>query len=191
MQMKNNKGITLMSLIVTAIVLIILAGVSFMLGTDSIETSKTYILESSVKIVATAVVQQRGTMESLKINNVPLSEDQPESYVGTPIDSFGDIRTNKLNSNQVLRLKNSIINFDSETGSYKERNSYDDLYYRVSGDDFTKLGISNEGSAYIVNYKTGEVYNETIQATGDEVVDLLFYVPTQPKESTVDNTFAE
>ena len=138
MQMKNNKGITLMSLIVTAIVLIILAGVSFMLGTDSIETSKTYILESSVKIVATAVVQQRGKMESLKINNVPLSENQPESYVGTPIDSFGDIRTNKLNSDQVLRLKNSIINFDTETGSYKERNTYDDLYYRVSGEDFTK-----------------------------------------------------
>lgn len=192
MQMKNNKGITMMSLIITAIVLVLIAGISFKLGTDSVEQSKKYIQQSSVKIVATAVVQQKGKIDALKLGDIPTSEEQPDCFVGTPLLDFSSVKMNKLNETQTTYLRGKLVNVSAGSNSYLESGHYDDLYYRVSGSDFEELGITNEGSTYIVNYKTGEVYNETLQCVGNKKADVLYYVPAQPNTSGgVDNTFAE
>lgn len=34
-------------------------------------------------------------------------------------------------------------------------------YYRINNEQFKELGITDIKDTYIVNYKTGEVYNET------------------------------
>jgi len=192
MQMKNNKGITMMSLIITAIVLVLIAGISFKLGTDSIEQSKKYMQQSSVKIVATAVVQQKGKIDALKLGEVPVSETQPDCFIGTPLLNFSSVSMNKLNEEQKTFLRGKLVNVEEGSNTYKEGGHYDDLYYRVSGTDFEALGITNEGSTFIINYKTGEVYNETLQCVGNKKADVLYYGPAQPNASgDVDNTFAE
>lgn len=193
MQMKND-GITLMSLVVTAIVLIIIAGISFKLGTDSIQTSRKYLLQSSVNIISTAVVQQGGKMSTLKYNSLPITEEKPEGYYGEPIGSFSDINTGKLTEEEKNDLKTSLANFNSD-GSYKKLEHHEDYYYRVGKTELEQLGITNDGATYIVNYSTGEAFNETTQvAVGEDNDDrsLLYFKPGQPDPNEeVDPTFSE
>ena len=40
-------------------------------------------------------------------------------------------------------------------------------YYRINNEQFKELGITDIKDTYIVNYKTGEVYNETQKTTND------------------------
>ena len=39
------------------------------------------------------------------------------------------------------------------------------FYYTLTPDDFIKLGITEVNDTYIVNYSTGEVYNNTTKTT--------------------------
>lgn len=74
---------------------------------------------------------------------------------------------------------------DQNTAEFLEKlNHYEpvyqeDFYYRVGVQELQKLGISQDKNAvtytYIVNYKTGEVYNETKQATS---ASELLYLPS-------------
>ncbi len=193
MRMKNS-GITLMSLVITAVVLIIVAGISFKLGTDSIQASRKYLLESSVNIVSTAVVQQSGKMRTLGYSGVTISEEKPEGYYGTPINGFSDINVSKLTDEEKTDLRESMVNFDNTTGAYKSVTTHEDRYYRVTKTELEKIGITNDGSTYIINYRTGEVFNESIQVgIGDDSEDrtLLYFKPGQPQvNDTVDTTFS-
>lgn len=55
---KLNKGITLITLVITIIILLILAGVSITVGSFSIDSYKDNILESEIMMVQTAIHSQ-------------------------------------------------------------------------------------------------------------------------------------
>ena len=65
-----------------------------------------------------------------------------------------------------------INNHANETVSLKV-NDYDTsgssditgYYYRLSDSDLKEMGVTQAQDSYIVNYKTGEVINETLKAT--------------------------
>ena len=76
--LKENKGVTLVALIVTVIVLLILSGIGMYYGIDSIKTANNNALKSEVIMVQHAVLE-RYSQYKLTRNN--------EILVGTPANS--------------------------------------------------------------------------------------------------------
>lgn len=148
MQMKkHNSGITLIALVITIIVLLILAGISFTMGSSNIESTKQDLLESELYIVQQSVIQQYSIAKTLGETGRIYHENKeniPSSYVGELIDEL-DIGS--------IGFSNMKLNFET----------YDDYYYRLEKKDFDSINVNRVEDIYVVNYSTGEVYNETAQ----------------------------
>lgn len=64
-----------------------------------------------------------------------------------------------------------ILSNEVESKSYST--TYEDLYYVIDRDCLSILGVDNVADVYIVNYKTGEVFNWSMQKfTNDNIVYL-------------------
>ena len=150
--MNKEKGITLIALITTIIILLIIAGVTIGGTIRGIDESQENKLFSELKMVQHAIVERK-TKYDLTGQEEVLNE------YGTKINSISDIDIVDDRGNDVdLKLKSEI---DTEQN--------DKAYYRLNKEDLKAIGLesgaeSNGASSnYIVNYSTGEVYNETVK----------------------------
>ncbi len=152
-QMKNDKGITLIALAVTIIVLIILASVATYSGAESLRNAKEETKLSELRMMQEAVIE----------NYTKYKVAQETSYlVGNPIN-YSDVSTlmNEINaqSNEIISLK-GIDYGDIET---EGKQPY--YYYELTEADLAKMNLSQVKYTYVVNYETGEVINKTLLAT--------------------------
>lgn len=140
----NNKGITLIALVITIIVLLVIAGITITGAITGVDKSTNQKLETELKMVQHAVFE-RYTKYSLTKDTSLL--------VGTEVEKT------EFPTDVTLQYANEeeYNNFDPEK-----------KYYEISSSDFSKLGISNLEDTYIVNYKTGEVYNKTSKKSSGE-----------------------
>ena len=141
--MKENKGITLIALTITIIVTIILSSIIFTTAKKSNTTVKQARI--STKIYELQQVQQVVIENYIKYKQI----GNEEYLVGT-----------KCNSQDVLNA------YMEELG-IEFKSTYEDYYILDSNDKLKKLGIENSEDYYIVNYKTGEVFNYTAKKTED------------------------
>ena len=150
--MKNNKGITLIALAVTIIVLIIIASVGTYSGIEALRDAK-----------------EEAQISELNMLKQPVVENYTK-YLMTKNDMY--IRGTKVNYSDVQTIISDINNNANETVSLKV-NDYDisgstditEYYYRLSESDLKEMGVTQAQDSYIINYKTGEVINETLKAT--------------------------
>lgn len=163
-KIRNQNGITIISLVITIIAMIIIASISIKMGLSSIKSAQDTTIETNLEIVQQAVTQQYSKAKTL--NNLDVEADmtlemeeikkqQPSSFIGTPLEK------DKLKE-RVEKLPNvpDLINVDN-TYTYEDTN-YEDMYYLVSGTELKELGIDvGDGQEYIVNYSTGEVLDVT------------------------------
>lgn len=155
--MKNQKGITLIALVVTIIILLIIASVATYTGINSIQDSKNQSYISEVKMLQQVVLE----------NYTKYLTTKDEKYLrGEPLNysNMKDLVSNiNSNSNETITLK--MLDYGSVTASTESI-----YYYRLSENDLKEMEVSVvDGDAYIVNYYTGEVFNETLKVTGDGV----------------------
>ena len=145
--LKNQKGITLIALVVTIIVLLILAGITINMGTQSIKDSREDTLLSELGMVQNAILQRK--------TKADLTD---EAYPGDKIDiATVNSVIAEINSQQTgedIELK------DNSEG--KENNYY---LLTTSNNGLNNLGITKSENEYIVNYETGEVINFTTKVT--------------------------
>lgn len=150
--MKNNKGITLIALAVTIIVLIIIASVGTYSGIEALRDAK-----------------EEAQISELNMLKQPVVENYTK-YLMTKNDMY--IRGTKVNYSDVQTIISEINNNANETVSLKV-NDYDisgstditEYYYRLSESDLKEMGVTQAQDSYIINYKTGEVINETLKTT--------------------------
>lgn len=159
--MKNENGITLSALVITIIVIFILASISINYGVDTLNESKAKTLESSLEMVEQAVAEQYVKATELNLLNVKTTSEQPATFVGTII---------KANDLPQIAGSDSIVFQKKEelAGKTNADITYAESYYRLTPTDLEKLKIESDDDTkytYIVNYSTGEVYNETKQKT--------------------------
>lgn len=132
MQMlKENKGITIITLVVTIIILLILAGVGIYSGGDSLKVAKSNSLQAQLDLVQHSILERYAKYELTQKNNI---------IVGTPIEYT---EAQGVASKIGITLKSTAN------------------YYRLEPTDLEQLGILDEEDTYIVNYQTGEALNET------------------------------
>lgn len=166
---KNEKGITLSSLMITVVVMIILTGV----GIGSVYTGiNDFIdnrLEIELGIVRQAVIEQYQKAKAVNKLEILISDDDiVQFWVGERLENIPE------SENNVLKYESSL--------NYQE-----DYYYRLNKENLDKLGLQDSKYTYIVNYKTGEVYNET---KGKNSQGQVLYLPAinYGKENTEDTT---
>ncbi len=166
--MKKESGITLAALVITIIVIFILASISINYGVDTLNESKAKNLAAAVEMVEQAIAEQYIKATELNLLGIKKSEgNQPSVFVGTIV-----------NPNELPTISDSIefqLKADLETKNENDI-TYDESYYRLTPTDLEELKIeSNEDNqyTYIVNYSTGEVFNETEKQTSKG--DILYY----------------
>ena len=166
--MKKESGITLAALVITIIVIFILANISINYGVDTLNESKAKNLAAAVEMVEQAIAEQYIKATELNLLGIKKSEgNQPSVFVGTIV-----------NPNELPTISDSIefqLKADLEAKNENDI-TYDESYYRLTPTDLEELKIeSNEDNqyTYIVNYSTGEVFNETEKQTSKG--DILYY----------------
>lgn len=139
MNIRKNRGITLIALVITIVILLIIASISI---TGGIKEKKE--TEENEKIAELNMIQhallERYTKAQLTKEQLP-GEDVTLSEVQNIINDIN----NKSNENISLKAN----------GEYK----------KLGNSEMRSLGFTNNKDTYIVNYKTGEVINETIRVT--------------------------
>ena len=145
----HEKGITLLALVITIVVLIILASITINIGKDGIKESKENTMLSELGMVQNAILQRK--------TKVDLTN---ETYPGETITEAN------------INLEETIQEINDNRASGEEeisrKDSDDSHYYFLSTENggLEELGITNSEDAYIVNYETGEIINYTTKLTG-------------------------
>ena len=140
MKIKNEKGITLITLATTITLLIIIATISLKATGTIDKLADDSILKSELQMVQHAILEE-------KTKSKFINEELPGTNISK--EAVQNIVT-EINS-----LAKSSITLKGEDGDYKELNEI----------DLKALGITEETDTYIVNYKTGEVINKTQKVT--------------------------
>lgn len=139
----KQKGITIISLVITVIILVIISGIGITMGTNAIKSSKDNQLVSELSMVQHAVLEQYTKYQTTKDitylvgNKVELEE-----------------------MNQIAKNLNiTLVNIPQK---YTNKD-----YYRLDKASLLQIGIENTDDEYIVNYISGEVINMTQKTTSN------------------------
>lgn len=142
--MKSNKGITLISLVITMIILLVLGGISLTVGNNMIKESKDKKLVSELNMVQHAILEQYAKYKTTK----------DTSYIKVG---------NKMELSDVKNIANTIgVELVNIPDSYSNKD-----YYKLDKLSLLRIGIENTEDEYIVNYVSGEVINNTKKHTND------------------------
>ncbi len=151
----NSKGITIVSLIITIIVLLIISGVTVYVGTSVIKQATLQTINTNMMLIQ---AKTKTIAEQAKFNN------NKENYKGTILS---EVSGNK----KIDEMVNAGIIDDKSK------------FYLLSKDDLVSMGLEKieieEG--YIVNYETEEV----IYVKGYENDGITYHKLTDMKNVTV------
>lgn len=155
--LRENKGITLIVLIITIVVLLIIAGISISGGITGIEESNDNRAMTELEKVQHAITQRYSKFELTKDKSL---------IVGTKIDDLPTIPT-PTGETKAPTWKVFQVTSGATVSTHPERK-----YYRLSQSDLQNLGLtgSENGSSYIVNYYSGEIFDENKKQTSKGTV---------------------
>ena len=153
MQMKKNeKGITLIALAVTFIVMMIIALITTYSGVSAIQDAKQKRLRTELETVQHAVLERYTKYEFFKDTSY---------FVGTIVSNIDDIPEEYKTLVNSQKLNTYITTIPSE-----------ERYYKLDKEALEKLDLKEPNFNYIVCYKTGEVMN--IDVTTDSQGNSLY-----------------
>lgn len=151
-KLKSEKGITLVALVITIIVLMIIATVSIGASTGikgNIQSAKNNVAISELSQVQQAVletyIKYKQTGNETYLVGTELTYSQAENYL------------KELDTKLTLKQED----YDTQENVTKEK-----PYYQLSKENLESIGIKNTEDVYVVNYETGEVFNYTLKTTG-------------------------
>lgn len=168
LKMKNQCGITLISLAVTVIVLMIILNITVNSGKDSINSTRDRKMQAELEMIQQACISEY--TKAKQLGYLENSTQVPANFVGTIID--------------VENLPEQSIGwfFDNNPEeAYKK-------YFELTPEDLEVLNILNSDYTYIVNYYTGEVYNETKENSSEQTPLYIKSVITNQENSSGDTT---
>lgn len=151
--MKNEKGITLVTLVITIVVLAIIASITITGGIDAkknVKDTKSAVLKSEIAQVQQIVLETDIKYKQTKNSNILLGEKI----------TFNEAKTALQEISSSLSLKGE--NYDDVSNGDIEI-----YYYKIDSETLEKLGITGSEQQYIVNYSTGEVFNYKTKTTSN------------------------
>lgn len=161
--MRNNKGVTLVSLVITIVVLIIISGITVNVSNDVIKQAKLQdlktnmlLMQAKAKTLAEEVNFETANLDATKEEDATkIAEIKGTKVIGTALDSCDDaIKTAASNAGV------------TDTA---------DFYY-LSQEDLSKMGINieiPEGTYYLVKYNFEDT--EVVYTKGYKYEDVTYY----------------
>lgn len=138
MNIRKSKGITLITLIITVVLLLIISGISITGTLRGHEETEEASQISELNMIQHAILERYTKAQLTK-----------ETLPGTTI-----------NITEVQSIIGEINSISGENITLKGTE-----YKQLNTADLIKLGITKEEDTFIVNYKTGEVINTSIKVT--------------------------
>lgn len=178
--MKKDSGITLIALAVTIIVLLIIASVSVYSGIDSMKDAKENQQISELNMMRQAVVENYTKYletQDLNVTQLEKKENADRYLVGIAV-AYEEVEEIKNEIDNTIQLK------QDNYGTIKSTKQ-PEYYYRLSAEDLETLKIAQLEDTYIVNYKTGEVMNETQKISKRGTPLYTYAVETSEGENTI------
>ena len=172
MMEKNNRGVTLVALVVTIIVLFIILGITLNYGLSELHDVSNKKMESELGIIQEAIMQryalvkssnQLGIVPTTQISsNTLLANDtgRPSGFIGTRLANSNDITNNGF-----------TVTPECVYSSSSNDIPFEKYYYLLTQSDLITLGVEKGADtavsddltpkerSYIVNYFTGEVFD--------------------------------
>ncbi len=142
MNLRKNKGITMVALVITIIILLILAGISVTGVIRGIDETNESSAISQLEMVQHALLERKTKADLTK---------EKETLPGTTAD--------------YTELQNLINEINTKSSANITLRGNKEDYKELSTADLNELGIEKETNTFIVNYKTGEVINKTLKVT--------------------------
>ena len=166
--MKKNRGITMVALVITIVVLLIIAGISIGAGNNAIKNSKLENLKTNMLLIEVKAKEQ---IENAKFR------------LGTSFDkATEEEKTNRVNTAKTEFIGEEIVDGNIFNNNIKEDNTNNIYYYKLSTQNLIDMGLKNVKSDekegyYIVKYdlknSTIEIYNtEGFDDEGNVVYSL-------------------
>ena len=142
MNLRKNKGITMVALVITIIILLILAGISVTGVIRGIDETNESTQISQLEMVQHALLERKTKADLTK---------EKETLPGTTANytELQDL------IKEINKMSSANITLRGNKEDYKE----------LSTADLKELGIEKETNTFIVNYKTGGVINKTQKVT--------------------------
>lgn len=134
---KTQKGITIVSLVITIIILLIISSIGINFGINGINSTKDSKLESELNMVQHAVLEQYTKYKTTKDIVYLVGNKVPEEQLKEITEELGI----------------ALVNIP-DTYSNKD-------YYKLDKASLKEIGIQETEDEYIVNYISGEVINIT------------------------------
>lgn len=144
MQVVNKeKGVTIIALVITIVVLLILSAISINMGTHGIKSIQDSKLTEEIEMVQHAVLEQYTKYKTTK----------DSSYL------VGNKITNEEANSFANEMGVTLVNIPN-TYSNKD-------YYKLDKKSLKDMGIEDSNDEYIINYISGEVMNITVKKTSN------------------------
>lgn len=171
--MKKNKGITMITLVVTIVILLILAGISIGAGNNIIKVSELENLKTNMLLIK---VKGKEYVENANFN------------LGTNIDKVTDEEKNNRVQKAKGELKGEEIqegaifleNTNITTETILEENANYIYYYKLTTQNLIDMGLMNVKSDekkgwYIIKYDVKNVEIEVYNTKGFEKEETKYY----------------
>lgn len=152
----NEKGITLMTLVITIIVLLIIAGVSLNFSKDSIKEARENTALTELNMVQHAILEKYTKAKVMKDESI-----LPSAGV------FNDVASSLSSSSKYTSITDlvSYINSKNTDEDITLKDTEYSNYVLLQQNELKQLGITKTEDEYVVNYQTGEVFNITQEVT--------------------------
>ena len=142
-KLKTQKGITLVALAITVIVLLIVSLITVNFGINGISNIKDSRLEAELNMVQHAILEQYTKYKATK--------------------NIAYLVGNKVSQEQLNEISNELgITLVNIPNTYSNKD-----YYKLDKASLKEIGIQETNDEYIINYISGEVINITQKKLSD------------------------
>ena len=159
--MKKNRGITMVALVITIVVLLIIAGISIGAGNNAIKNSKLENLKTNMLLIEVKAKEQ---IENAKFRlGTSFDKATKEERVNTAKSELSEFTEDEIVDGNIFNNNTKIT-----TKKIEEDNKNNIYYYKLSTKNLIDMGLKNvksdeKNGYYIVKYNlkdsTIEIYN--------------------------------
>lgn len=133
MNIKNNKGITLLALVITVIILAIIAGVSISLGTNMLGTAKFESVETNLMLIQskTKIIAEKLAIGEIDQSEAYGTKQEDGEYSGWYLLSQADLNT--IGVKDAKAEDNYYVNYDNDDVAYGKGITFEGVtFYKLS-----------------------------------------------------------
>lgn len=165
--MREDRGITLTTLVITIIVLLIIAGISAGTGNKVIKSSELENVKTNMLLIKAKGKEYVENANFKLGTNFENSPDKENRITTAKAELKGEEITDASTINQNMGITQEMISRDYI------------YYYKLSKDDLTTMGLSNvksdENNVYIIRYNLKDVEVEVYNTLGFERDGKKYY----------------